>query len=216
MKKENILLWSLVLASLAMSLSALAVNLPTQKDLGFDYLGLLLGFSSLLIAIYVGVQIYQSFNLKKDIDNQNRVLLSEMNDKNIKQITTLKEEVATIIDNKIEDYSHTISGNIYQLHAIDCMRRSLFKSALDSLMKGVEEVNQATDKSPQEGIISYIRGVRIEGGITFQITKKEYDKYASIIWNASNHEYVDIIDYLRLLKSKNEDDSLKDQSQTEL
>lgn len=216
MKKENILLWILTISSLAISLLALAAVLPKQESLGFDYLGALLGFGSLLIAIYVAVQIYQSFNLKKEIDIQNRELLSEMNERNIKQISNLKKEVASILENRIEDYNHTISGNIYQIHAIAHMRQNHFKAALNSLMEGLEEVNQATDKSPLEGIISYIRGVKIEGCGTFQITKKEYDKYASIVWNASNHEYIDIIDYLRLLLPKNEDDPLLNQQQTEI
>lgn len=216
MKKGNILLWILTISSLAISLLALAAVLPKQESLGFDYLGALLGFGSLLIAIYVAVQIYQSFNLKKEIDIQNRELLSEMNERNIKQISNLKKEVTSILENRIEDYNHTISGNIYQIHAIAHMRKNHFKAALNSLMEGLEEVNKATDKSPLEGIISYIRGVEIEGCGTFQITKKEYDKYASIVWNASNHEYIDIIDYLRLLLPKNEDDPLLNQQQKEI
>lgn len=139
-KRENILLWLMVAASLLMSLSALAVTLPKQKNLSFDYLGLLLGFGSLLIAIYVGVQIYQSFNLKKDIDAQNKELLAEMNESNHKQIFTLKEEVTALIHSKIEDYDHTMRANIYLIYAIGYKNTFFYKAALDSVMNGLNEI----------------------------------------------------------------------------
>lgn len=51
-----------------------------RTNLEIDYLGAIVAVLSLAVAIFVGVQIYQSFNLKRDIDEQNRKLLDESKD----------------------------------------------------------------------------------------------------------------------------------------
>lgn len=63
-----------------------------RTNLEIDYLGAIVAVLSLAVAIFVGVQIYQSFNLKRDIDEQNRKLLDESKDvfKEVKRIINIK------------------------------------------------------------------------------------------------------------------------------
>lgn len=46
-----------------------------RTNLETDYLGAIVAVLSLAVAVFVGVQIYQSFNLKRDIDEQNKKLI---------------------------------------------------------------------------------------------------------------------------------------------
>lgn len=46
-----------------------------RNNLEMDYLGSIVAILSFAVAVFVGVQIYQSFNLKRDIDEQNKKLI---------------------------------------------------------------------------------------------------------------------------------------------
>lgn len=63
--------------ALVVSVVSIFVVLNRKSNLNFDYLGAIVAILSLAVAIFVAVQIYQSFNLKRDIDEQNKKLLDE-------------------------------------------------------------------------------------------------------------------------------------------
>ena len=83
------------LISLVICVIILAVYCP-KNSIDIDYLGAITGIISLAVAIFVGTQIYQSFNLKKDIDEQNKKLLADSKESFSSSISMLKEQICRI------------------------------------------------------------------------------------------------------------------------
>lgn len=77
--------------ALTICLIILAVYCP-KTNVSMDYLGAIVAILSLVVAVFVAAQIYQSFNLKKDIDEQNKELLEDMKSANAQQIEELINE----------------------------------------------------------------------------------------------------------------------------
>lgn len=57
----------------------LAICKP-RTNLSFDYMGAIIATASLVVAVFVAVQIYQSFTLKREIDESNQRLLERSKD----------------------------------------------------------------------------------------------------------------------------------------
>lgn len=84
--------------SLAICLIILTIYCP-KTNVNMDYLGAIVAIISLVVTVFVAVQIYQSFNLKKDIDEQNKKLLEDMKKENRQQIKILENENETLKNN---------------------------------------------------------------------------------------------------------------------
>lgn len=207
MKKGS---FALLFSITAMIISLIAVckheAYNTNLLSGLSYL---VGFTALVVAIFVMAQIYQAFHLKKEMDEQNSRLLLQVKEEREKLMLGFKrysEQLSTALNEKIEkeinDYDHTISANIYQVYAIsEHLRRNHFKLALDFLMRALEEVNLATkDKTPLEGIIDYIQVVKEEGQHTFSISKDEKERYNLILAETKDSKAFELMEYIQSLE----------------
>lgn len=85
-----------------------------REDLKLDYLSAVVAVISLAVAIFVGVQIYQSFNLKRDIDEQNERLLGNAVDKFTDKISTLQKELDNLKDEVKEKCKSYVDEKIKQ------------------------------------------------------------------------------------------------------
>ncbi|WP_321437301.1 hypothetical protein [uncultured Bacteroides sp.] len=192
MKKEK---WALGLSIVAIILSiiALSISFIRCESITVDFISLLISVATLAITVYVGIQIYQSFTLKKDIDK----MQTEHSER-------LKEETRKIVEDKILDYDHTVSASISQVYAISTfLNRNDFKGALHWLIISLEEINKASDKTPLNGIISYIKYIKDENtrnSLYITLTNEEKQQYISEISKAQHGNSVELIEFIASLE----------------
>lgn len=104
-----------------------------RTNLEIDYLGAIAGVLSLFVAVFVGVQIYQSFNLKRDIDEQNKRLLKDMKDVYDKESENKFKEWSD--DNQAEMLSA-----IYYSQGVYDYNNEKYESALEHFSFALKEV----------------------------------------------------------------------------
>ena len=95
---SNHILWSIAFISLLLSIISLCNSYPRTSELEFDYLGVIIGVLSFLVALVTIIFGYNIYGLKKD----------------------LKKEVSNQIDNakiqlkvEIESLGNEVSGNMF-------------------------------------------------------------------------------------------------------
>lgn len=95
---SNHILWSIAFISLLLSIISLCNSYPRTSELEFDYLGVIIGVLSFLVAFVTIIFGYNIYGLKKD----------------------LKKEVSNQIDNakiqlkvEIESFFNEVSGNMF-------------------------------------------------------------------------------------------------------
>ena len=95
---SNHILWSIAFISLLLSIISLCNSYPRTSELEFDYLGVIIGVLSFLVAFVTIIFGYNIYGLKKD----------------------LKKEVSNQIDNakiqlkvEIESLGNEVSGNMF-------------------------------------------------------------------------------------------------------
>ena len=74
-KRECCLVYPFLAVSLVMSLIAICLTCPrevTQQNLGFDYMGLIVGILALLVTMLIGWQIYNALSLDQKVSNIRR------------------------------------------------------------------------------------------------------------------------------------------------
>lgn len=88
-----------------------------RTNLEIDYLGAIAGVLSLFVAVFVGVQIYQSFNLKRDIDEQNNKLIDRVRKENEASLSSMRKEEERLetISNNLKDEFEQIKKDINKL-----------------------------------------------------------------------------------------------------
>lgn len=79
--------WFILIINLAFSIVnivAVCVNFPRYKNLGFDYLGIIVGVLSILVTVLIGWQIFINISMEKKINlklrDVSRSLRNEIND----------------------------------------------------------------------------------------------------------------------------------------
>lgn len=143
---------SLILSLLVM------IRYDYRENLGMDYLGAIVAVVSLAVAVFVGVQIYQSFNLKRDIDEQNKILIEGVKeeykgtfssiikekerlesvsanlenefDKLKKEIDKLKSDITF---DQVFNYARKIEGIVYVEYVLDAYMDALNIAITDNL-----------------------------------------------------------------------------------
>lgn len=117
--------------SLVITIIILSVYCP-KINLEIDYLGAIAGVLSLFVAVFVGVQIYQSFNLKRDIDEQNNRLLKNTQDLYEKEIEKKFKEWSD--DNQLE-----ILSAIYYSQGVYDYNNQKYDDALEKFNDALTE-----------------------------------------------------------------------------
>ena len=90
--------WFIIIINLAffiINTIAVCINFPRYKDLGFDYLGIIVGALSILVTVLIGWQIFINISMEKKIDFKlrevSRRLMNEIND-NVSKISIESED----------------------------------------------------------------------------------------------------------------------------
>ena len=99
-----------------------------------DYLGAVVAIVSLAVAVFVGVQIYQSFNLKNDIDKQNQIFVDRIK-KKIPNIEEAKKQLEEQTSNEIkrirEEFWIDISGIVTIMLQLNQHSNDIIKTAFN-------------------------------------------------------------------------------------
>ena len=167
-----------------------------RTNLETDYLGAIVAVLSLAVAVFVGVQIYQSFNLKRDIDEQNKKLAFEIQERNKR----FELEIDNRIDEKIKDYDHNVEAITKQLYGIVLFGEGRNENALESFMEALEEANKSSYKQPIEGILSFIKGMEMEKRSVNPISIETSNRYIGILQNLNIDNANEYISYIRSLE----------------
>ena len=149
--------FSLFLSIMAAGLciAALCRTYPRTADLGFDYIGVLVGILALLVTVLIGWQVFNAIQMQntlKEIDGK------------------MKEEV--------EDYDHTVSAVISQISTIFQYFDDKQKTKKDNgkaflgLAKALEEAKKGSRNGEAiSGIISFL---------TFIVEEEKEEKELSL------------------------------------
>ena len=135
---------------------------------------LIVAVISVFVTLLVGWQIFQTIDLRKKVD---------------------------LVDNKIKDYDHEISGAIYHVYAINYMLDKQYNNALECLISGIKEQNECSNPVYLKNIITtmYVKfdkfSFQSKQGIKELIELLEKTKCKD---NEANKYRIQIIDKLKL------------------
>lgn len=220
-KFGRIIIYGISGASFILSIAALCRTYPRyisyeECNLGFDYMGAIIAIVSLAVAIFVAVQIYQSFNLKRDIDEQNRKLLNDAMDKFADKISTLRKELGELkdevekkceksyVDEKIQqERNKEVLNDMYQM-SLEYMRNENYPLAFI----GFCNVAIIANKNKEE--IFLIRSIewaislieQEENEITSGINKYKLQRVMEELGEIKANGIKDILDFISKSTSK--------------
>lgn len=187
-----------------------------REDLKLDYLSAVVAVISLAVAIFVGVQIYQSFNLKRDIDEQNRRLLNDAVDKFADKISTLREELDNLkgevkekcgksyVDEKIQqERGEKVLNDMYQM-SLEYMRNKDYPLAFIGFCDVAIIANKNKEESflirSIEWAISLIE--QKEKKIVSGINKCKFQRIREELGKIEANGIKDILDFISKSTSK--------------
>lgn len=70
MKTKDSLSYAALIISVIISITSLAIVSPRNKNLDFDYIGVIIGLLSLIVTLLIGWQIYSTINIKNMISKE--------------------------------------------------------------------------------------------------------------------------------------------------
>ena len=70
MKTRDSLSYSALIICVIISVTSLVMVSPRNNNLGFDYIGVIIGLLSLIVTILIGWQIYSTINIKTLISKE--------------------------------------------------------------------------------------------------------------------------------------------------
>lgn len=190
MKNNWVSLLALLVSIIALMLSYRVVPVDFK-----DYWGFVLGVQSLLVTILIGWQILNVFEVKRQIEDFNET------------ISKLKKENENIIHDKISDYDLTVSALFQQLEGIRQFNSGHGKDALAFFMESLKLLNTASDKTPVDGLVSYILGIKSEKLYVSPISKEDIDVYLQIISDCTSEKKTELLKYVMSLPVSKENDN---------
>lgn len=90
--------WFIIIINLAffiVNTISLCINFPRTKDLGIDYLGMIVGALSILVTVLIGWQIFINISFEKRVDNKLSEVTKELRDeinKNVELVSVESED----------------------------------------------------------------------------------------------------------------------------
>lgn len=144
----------------------------------------LIGILALLVTILIGWQLYQIIDFKKRI----------------------KHEIKSTLEKSILNNNKTIAACVHQLEGMmyaGVVEKDVtlaFKCYIDA----IEELNDATNKEPLNGIISYLDDLVSVNPRLISITDDEYEQYSKICKKSVARGR--LIPLLKLIKNNDKED----------
>lgn len=115
--------------SVLVSLAALCVAVCRCEPIQMDWVGVLVGILSAIVAFLVGWNIYTALNIDKKVDDL------------AKQLSSTMEQTNILLKADREDYDHELSGCLYHIYAISYLIQNQYRNALTCIKLGIKEQN---------------------------------------------------------------------------
>lgn len=141
-KISSLYVWTNVLSIISLIISSIAIfiSAPRCKELGFDYMGVIVTILALLITILIAWQIYITLTL----DNRIKQYISE-------RILYTKEEIHYNVDLKIKDYDNHLGSVLLHTKANKIKDK---KMAIKYFFKALYFANKSSYKDNIDHLIS--------------------------------------------------------------
>lgn len=193
-KKTFWVILSISITSLFLSLFAIGIACYRTPTLNFDYIGVMIGILSFLVAFVTIIFGYNMFSLKNDIKK-------ELNNKLQNEILELK----TTFEEKLSILAKELSMSFYALTyckmAEDSFEKSDYFGCLECAIKGIECENTIQQKKYTNHCIYLIYIVLKNNKLKeSKISIKQKNKYIQIISKCKHKRIEEIIDYISRLQ----------------
>lgn len=193
-KKTFLVIFTISLMSLFMSLFAIGIACYRTPTLNFDYIGVMIGILSFLVAFVTIIFGYNMFGLKNDIKK-------ELNHKMQNEILVLKSDFEEKLSILSEELSMSFYASSYCKKADDYFEKSDYMNCLDFAIKGIECENDIQHKKYTDHCIYLIYTVLKNNKLKeAKISIKLKNKYIQIISKCNHKRIDDIIDYISRLQ----------------
>lgn len=196
--------WSncLSIAAIICSIVAICVSLPSAPELGFDYIGVIVGILSLLVTMLIGWQIYNVIAIDKKIRDE----VNKAKGSFIKEIEAIKDD-SYIELQKLQFKTELVNVNSY-------MSNNSFDQAIESirsLLDGAIAIDEV-DFLRETATVIISTKERLNNILSFPGQREELDKvYKEIVQNVLAHLSGNdtlvpyLIDILQEINKKNEE-----------
>ena len=182
MKNNWVSLLALLVSIIALMLSYRVIPIDFK-----DYWGFVLGVQSLLVALLIGWQILNVFEVRKQVEKFNDT------------IDKLKSENNRLIQDKISDYSKTVSALFQQNEGIQRYYNGDRVGGLSCLMNALKLLNNASDKTQVDGLIDFILALKKDDFSARPVNKKDIDTYLEIISNCNSEKKTELLKHVMSL-----------------
>lgn len=173
-----------------------------REDLKLDYLGAVVAVISLAVAIFVGVQIYQSFNLKREIDLQNRTILKDLQEKNNKSLFTIKKELNSLIDNFVVSSNYSIYASMKFLETQSVYSHDMCHGdALKGFIHSLELALKGDNKDLANRIVNEILTIKEHCENKINISGSEKIEYSKLLSKVGTNDAIAAIFFIQSLES---------------
>lgn len=183
--------------SLIISVIALAVAIP-RRELGFDYLGVIVAIISLATAFAVGFQIWNALSLEKRLQK----LESKIEAENIAKIDTLEEKLTTDFNNKIKELDTWSSYKIDLVTGTIALNSNSFDDAFSMFVDALrfETVLSKEFNKNMGNVLTFSILSLINSDFVIKITDANQQKY--IIKTIMDSGKEELIEKIGIIKSK--------------
>ena len=149
-----------------------------------DYTSLLIGVLSVLVTVLIGWQVFQIIDFNRRVRNAINSALTKAISDNNKTIAACVHQLEGMMYAGVTEKDETLAFKCY--------------------MDAIEELNDATNKEPLNGIISYLDDLVSENNRLISITDEEYEQYSRICKKSVARGR--LIPLLKLIKNNDKED----------
>lgn len=179
-----------------------------REDLKLDYLSAVVAVISLAVAIFVGVQIYQSFNLKREIDLQNRTILKDLQEKNNKSFLEIENRLNSLIDNFVVSSNYSIYASMKFLETQSIYSHDMFhKGALKGFIYSLELALKGNNKDLANKIVNEILTIKEYCENKINISENEKIEYSKLLSKVGTNDAIAAIFFIQSLEGDKKNDN---------
>jgi len=152
-----------------------------------------------VITVYVGVQIYNSFTLRRDIDKDIKRAIEDIEWRVASKINERVSTVSEKFENELKRSNTTSLARMFNTMAISFYNIENFKSTLESGFIALSYSNEAKDVDSINDSIRLIYAISKMGNV-IPLNKEYIDGYIKDVADSNHPNSTEIIDYLLKIK----------------